>query len=210
MNRLDHFFQILPALPETVRKRMERRAALDWQALADRATLLEVAEGADSRLPSVVEALAAQLVLEVGIVPAEVASGLEGSGAAGTWIHWIAVEPDGEGYRLRNERSGELYGRVRPEALFGYTVLGLELATLLHGTCDALTKAGGMTPVMPTGGEYSLAQCVTHLHLGLRAVRERAAGAPSTLALARVVEDAWNAQSLQERAALASYGPLPP
>ena len=194
------------ALPATVRQRLDGAVPVDWQALASPATVRELtgAGPARARLPATVETLVKRLVDEVGIAPAEVAGGLEGTGAAGTWIQWIAVEPDGAGYRLRNERSGELHAAVGREALVGYAVLAMELAAILQQACDAWSAAGELAAARSVRDPGALAEFAAAIALQLKARREAAPEPLTTAAQARLLEDAWNAQSAPVREALAS------
>ena len=207
MNRADRFFRALAALPAAVRERLDDRISLDWLALGDQATALAVEEAARirSRLPAPVEALVERLVREIGIAPPEVVSGIDGKGAAGSWIHWVAIEPDGESYRARNRRSGELHAGIRPDVLVGYAVLGLELAVAWDQVREAWTEAGEKALATPDSERDALLRWAAHLHGRLRELLDTASGPPSILAQARAFEDAWNAQTLRVREELATH-----
>ena len=206
MNGRHRLARAAAALPAAVRERLDTGAPLDWQALAGPAAAHDLAGAGPARaqLPAPVEALVQRLVGEVGIAPAEVAGGLEGTGAAGTWIQWIAVEPDGEGYRLRNERSGALHAPVGQAALVGYAVLAMELAATLQHACDAWGAAGARAAARSVRDPGALAQFAAVIALQLKARREAAPEPLTTAAQARLLEDAWNAQSAPVREALAS------
>ena len=206
MNRSERYSRALAALPDAVRKRLDGRGALAWQGLAERATVLGIEDAVrtESRLPAVVEALVGRMVGEVGIAPAEVAGGIEGRGSAAAWMHGIVVEPDGKSYRLRNERSSELHAGVRPEALVGYAVLGMELADTIQQVCEAWAAAGEKAQAVRESERDTLSLYAGQLGLRLRAYHTTESGPPSTVWLARVLEDTWNAQSVPAREALAA------
>ena len=197
------FSSALAALPAAVRARLDGDSDLDWDSLADRTVAFGIDEAAraPARLPPAVETLAERLVADTGIAPAEVLRGVQGSGLAGTWMLAVAVEPDGERYRLRIKRSGELLPGVRPSALAGYVVLGMELATTVQHSCEAWTQAGEQAQGTPGDSRDGLTQCAVQMLRRLRAFSETASSPPSTLVLARSMEDEWNAQTLQMREA---------
>ena len=138
MNFDEHFTRAVALLPGPVRERLDGDFALDWPVLEDAATGAEVGDAvrAPARLPRPVEALVHRLIGDIGIVPADVAAGSECQGAASAWIHWVTMEVGGESYQLRNDRSGDVHGDIRPEAVAGYAALGLELATMLHDAVE--------------------------------------------------------------------------
>lgn len=206
MNLSVRFADALAALPSVVRERLGAGADIDWAALADPAVGVgvEMAARESTRLPAPVETLVQQLVGEVGIAPADLLNGVEGGGIANAWVQGVGIEPDGERYRLRNKRSGELLTGVRPAALAGYAVLGMELANVIHRACEAWTQAGEQRQATTEGARDDLAGCAQLVHHRLRASRDAASRTPATIALARILEDEWNAQPLEVRAALAS------
>ncbi len=195
----------LAALPADVGNRLDDDDQIDWNALADPSCALGIEEAVRTsvRLPRAVEALAQRLVADVGIAPVEVAEGSQGRGRAATWMHAVAVEPDGERYRLRIKRSGELLPGVRPAVLAGYTVLAMELATAVHQARDAWIRAGAQAQAIPDDERDALTACAADLHHRLQALSETAPRPPSALVLAQVMEDGWNAQTVEAREALA-------
>ena len=207
MNLSTRFGSALAALPAAVRARLDGDSDLDWVSLADRTTAFRIdkATRTPARLPPAVEALSVRLVADVGIAPADVVSGVQGRGIAGTWLTAVAVEPDGEHYRLRSKRSGELLPGVRPAALAGYVVLGLELATAMQHASEAWARASDRAQAIPEGSRDGLTQCAVQMFRALQVFPETVSRPPSTLALARSMEDAWNAQTLQVREALARW-----
>ena len=206
MNLSTRFTGALAALSAAVRKRLDGGDDIDWDSLTDPATALGIEEAARTsvRLPFAVETLAERLTAEVGIAPVDVVRGVQGSGTARAWMHAVAIEPDGERYRLRVKRSGEVLPGVRPAALAGYTVLALELATTVHQACEAWARAGAQAQSTPDDGHDGLVQCAVDMHHRLQAFPETGANPPSTLSLALSMEDAWNAQTVQMREALAT------
>ena len=204
MNPGELFARAAGALPKAVRERLDGDAPLDWAALEDPRTASELGDAARGRLrlPTPVEALVHRLVRDVGIVPADVAEGLERQRTASAWIHWVTVEADGESYQLRNERSGEVHVGVHPETLIGYAALGLELAAAVHETSERWLEAGERRRAAPEGGRDMLADCAGRMHTHLRAHPEAISGHPTTASLARTLEYAWNTQGAEARAAL--------
>ena len=205
MNPGQLFTRAVTMLPDAVRERLDGNVPLDWTALEDLGTgaALDEAARAHRRLPEPVEALVSRLVRDVGIVPADVAAGVERQGAANAWIHWVTVEPDGESYQLRNDRGGDVHTGVRPEAIAGYAALGLELAAMVHDACERWLEAGEGYQATPEDERSSLAQCAVRMYTLLRAQPETITGHPATASLARTLEYAWNTQSAETRAVLA-------
>ena len=201
------FARAVEALPAMVKERLDADAAIDWAGLTDRSVGVEIENAGRryARLPHSVETLIARLVAEVGIAPEDVATGTEGRGVAGRWLHEIVVEPDGEWYRLRHRQSGELLTGVRPEALAGYAVLGMELAEAVQRASQAWRQAGLRTRATPMPGGDALTRCTAQMRLGLREIPETADAPVPTAALARSLEDSWNAQSFVTRETLALY-----
>ena len=206
MNLSARFAGVLATLPPAVKERLGAGAEVDWDSLPDRAEALgnDVAARPPARLPPSLESLVRRLVADVGISPADVASGVEGSGVAAAWTRDVKVEPDGERYRLRMNGSEELLAGVRPAALLGYAVLGLELAAAVHQACEAWGRAGVPVRTMPDDDRDVLAQCVQQMRRRLRADPGTGPGPVPTLRLARCVEDGWNALALQVRETLAA------
>ena len=198
MELAELFARAATALPETVRRRMDGDAPLDWETLDDPGTgaAIDAAIRRGRRLPEPVEKLAARLIREVGVVPADLAAGLERELAANAWLRHIAVEPDGERYRLRNRRSGEVHTGVRVEALAGYAVLALELALLVHRTSEFWIEAGDG---YPDDVSAPLTQCAIRIGARLKPIVEADAGRGATGKLAGILEDAWNALGLEIR-----------
>ena len=205
MSLSTRFTSAVAALPAAVRVRLDNDSDIDWDCLSDPTTAVGIDEATRTpkRLPPAVETLVEQLVADVGIAPADVVSGVEGGGIAGTWVTAVAVEPDGERYRLRIKRSGELLHGVRPSALAGYAALGMELATAVQHACEAWVQAGEGAHTAPGESRDGLTQCAVQMLRRLQTFTETASRPPSTLARARSMEDEWNAQLLQMREELA-------
>ena len=130
MNIAERFTRAVELLPDEVRARLDGDAPLDWAALASAGLGADIghAAAAPRLLPEPVETLVHRLVEDVGIVPGDVALGVERQGAAAGWLQSVKVEGFGESYQIRNERSGEVHLGVRPEAVAGYATIALELA----------------------------------------------------------------------------------
>jgi len=201
------FAHAVASLPQAVRHRIDADPPLDWSALGDPATGVAIAEASrgERRLPEPAETLAAALIREVGIVPADLAAGLEREWAANAWLRQIAVEPDGERYRLRCRRTGELHGRARPEALAGFVLLALDLATLVHRAAESWIEAGDRYPAAADDRPAPLARCAIRVGARLKSLAGPDRG--RTGRLARILEDAWNAQSPEFREELATAIP---
>ena len=200
MNPAELFTRAVTSLPEAVGQRLDGDSPLDWRALGDPGTGLEVGDAARDhyRLPEAVEALVGRLAEDVGIVPADVVAGLQFEGRAAGW-HWrIAIEPDGEGYRMRNRRTGEVQSGLRPEAVAGYAMLALDLATAVHETCEHWIEAGDRSRRAAGDNSDPLALCAIRM-----SGRLRSAPLPgSTRSLAGILEDVWNSQNVGTRAEL--------
>ena len=204
MNPGELFAHAARTLPEAVRERLDGDAALDWAALEDLGTALELGDAARGRrrLPPPVEALVHRLVRDVGVVPADVSDGVERQRTASAWIHWVTVEADGESYQLRNDRSGEVHVGVHPETLIGYATLGLELAAVVHEAGERWFEAGERCRTIPERARSPLAECAVRMYTHLRSQPEAISGHPTTASLARTLEYAWNTQDAQVRDAL--------
>ena len=207
MDIAELFAQAAASLPQAVRHRIDADPPLDWGVLEDPATGAAIAEAArgDRRLPEPAETLAAALIREVGIVPADLAAGRERECAANAWLRQIAVEPDGERYRLRCRRTGELRGGARPEALAGYVLLALDLATFVHRAAESWIEAGDRYPAAADDGPAPLARCAVRVGARLKSLADPDRG--RTAGLARILEDAWNAQGPELREELATAIP---
>ena len=205
MNSGELFTRAVTVLPSVVRERLDGDAPLDWTLLEDGATGARLDEAARThhRLPSPVEALARRLIQELGIVPADLAAGSESQGAASVWIPWVALEAEAGCYQLRNGRSGAVYTGIRPEALAGYVTLGLELAAAIHDAGERWMEAGERFESAAEGERGPLAQCAVRIRAYLVAELGATRGQHSASRVARTLEQAWNSQSVEARAALA-------
>ena len=202
MNPAELFTRAVTSLPETVGQRLDGDSPLDWRALGDPGTGLEVGDAARDhrRLPEAVEALVGRLAEDVGIVPSDVAAGLQLEGTAAGWRRRIAIEPDGEGYRMRNRRTGEVQSGLRPEAVAGYAMLALDLATAVYETCEHWIEAGDRFRTAAGDKSDPLALCAMRM-----STRLRSAPLPgSTWSLAGILEDVWNSQNVGTRAELST------
>ena len=204
MNPDELFTRTVAMLPGAVRERLDAEFPLEWRVLEDAATGAGVGRAilAGHRLPKPVERLVNRLIGDVGIVPADLAAGVERQGSAAAWIHWVTVEADGERYLLHNDRSGEVHAGVRPEAVAGYAVLGMELATAVHEAVERWLQAGRHHRATAQDERSPLAQCAVRMHARLQAEAEAGSGQRPAARLARDLELAWNTQSVEERAAL--------
>ena len=205
MNSGELFTRAVTVLPVAVRERLDGDDPLDWSRLEDAETGVELDEAARNHrcLPSPVEALARRLIQDLGIVLADLAAASERRGAASAWIPWITLEAEAGSYQLRNERSGRVHTGVRAEALAGYVSLGLELEAAIHEASERWMEAGERFEAAAEGEQGPLAQCAVRMRaqllseFGEMPVRRSAARA------ARILEQAWNGQSAEIRAALA-------
>lgn len=204
MNLEETFTRAVALLPGPVRQRLDGDFPLDWTVLEAAATGADLGEAvrARRRLPQPVEVLVHRLIRDVGIVPADVAAGVERSGAATAWIDWVTMEADGESYLLRNDRSGDVHADVRPESVAGYATLGMDLATMLHHAVDRWLQAGEHHRATSDGERGSLGRCAVRMHAHLQAQPETVSGHHSAASLARTLEYAWNTQNVEVREAL--------
>ena len=204
MNPEKHFTRAVAALPAPIRERLSQDTPLDWSALENPATGEALADAARThdRLPTAVETLVDRLVRDVGIVPANLAAGVERQGPAEAWRHEVAIEADGECYRLRDHRGGETHVGVRPEAVAGYAILALELAAAVHEAAERWIEAGERQHTDAGGGANLLTQCAIGMCAQLGSRLDPGAEHRTTAGLAKVLERAWNNQSLKMRAAL--------
>ena len=205
MNSGELLIRAVTTLPAAVRERLDADAPLDWTQLEDRATGQRLDEAAriHHRLPSPVEALARHLIQELGIVPADLAAGCESQGSTSAWIQWVTLEAEAGAYLIRNDRSGAVYTGIRPEALAGYVMLGLELAALIHDTVERWLAAGERFEAAAEGPRGPLAQCAVRMRAYLLVEPATTLGPPRVARAARTLERAWNSQSVEARAALA-------
>ena len=205
MHAQEHFIRAVALLPEGVRERLDGDFPLDWNALEDAALADGIGEALrrGSRLPVPVEGLVRRLIQDVGVVPEDVAAGAERQGTSSAWIHWVTIEAEGESYQLRNDRSGEVFCGIRPEAIVGYATLGLELATTVHDTCERWLEAGESHRAAGESERGPLAACAVRMGAYLKALPETLSGRQTTSGLSRTLESAWNAQEFGVRSALA-------
>ena len=201
----ERFLRAVELLPDAVRERLDGHAPLDWTALEDPGIGPAVDEAvvAHRGLPKPMESLVHRLTRDVGMVPADIAAGAERQGAASAWIPWVTVEADGDGYLIRNDRSGEIHTGVRPESIAGYATLAVVLAAAVHRTCEQWVEAGGRHEAAAEDQRSNLARCAIRMRGQLLAQPEAIAGSPTTAILARTLEYAWNAQPSEVREALA-------
>ena len=205
MNSGELFTRTVTVLPVAVRERLDANAPLDWALLEDAATGVELDEAARTHqsLPPAVEALARRLVHDLGIVPSDLVAGTERQGAASAWISWVTLEAEAGSYQLRNDRSGQMYPGIRPEALAGYVVLGLELASALHAASERWMKAGERFETSAGEEQGPLAQCALRMRRHLAAELGPVPAQHGAARVARIFERAWNSQSVALRTALA-------
>ena len=198
------FTRTAALLPGPVRERLDGEFPLDWAVLEDAGTGVAVGEAARARrcLPPPVEALVHRLISDLGIVPADVAAGIERPVAAGAWIDWVTMEADGESYQLRNDRSGEVHAGIHPESVAGYAVLGMDLATLLHQAAERWLEAAAHHRTVPETERGALGRCAVWMREHLRAQPETTSGHRTAASLARALEHAWNAQDFDVRETL--------
>ena len=205
MNSGELFTRAVTVLPLAVRERLDGDAPLDWTRLEDSGTGAELDEAArvPRRLPSSVDALARRLIQDLGIAPADLAAASERRGAAGSWIPWVALEAEAGSYQLHNDRSGRVHAGVRPEALVGYVTLGLELAAAIHDASERWMEAGARFEAAAEGERGPLAQCAVRMRAYLVAELGATPGQHSAARAARILEQAWNSQSVEARSVLA-------
>lgn len=203
MNPDEYFTRTVSVLPGAVRERLDGDFPIDWAVLEDAATGAGVGKAirARRRLPEPVELLVNRLIADVGIVPTDLAAGVERQGFATAWIHWVTIEADGESYLLRNDRTGDAHAGVGPEAVAGYAALGMELATAVHEAVERWLEAGRHHRATAENERSGLAQCAVRMHEYLHEP-EAISGQRPAARLARTLELAWNTQGVEERAAL--------
>ena len=205
MNSGELFTRAVTVLPVVVRERFDADAPLDWIRMEDAATGVELDEAIRThrRLPLAVEELARRLIRDLGIAPADLAAASERHGAASAWISWVALEAEGGSYQLQNDRSGQVRVGVRPETLVGYVTLGLELSAAIHDASERWLEAGERFEATPEGDRGPLAQCAVRMRAYLVAVLGTIPGQHRAARAARVLEQAWNSQSVEARSILA-------
>lgn len=204
MNSDELFTRTVALLPDVVRERLDGEFPLDWTALEDAGAGVEVGEAVRARrcVPPPVEALAQRLISDLGIVPADVAAGIERPVPAVAWIDQVTMEADGESYLLRNERSGEIHAGIHPESVAGYAVLGMDLATLLHQAAERWLEAAAHHRTVPETERDALGRCAVRMHEHLLAQPETISGRRTAASLARAFEHAWNSQDFEVRETL--------
>ena len=206
MNIDELFTRAVALLPGEVRERLDGDFPVDWMELEDAAIGTELGEAvrARHRLPKAVEVLVSRLIMDVGIVPADLSAGTERQGAATAWIHWVTIEADGESYHLRNDRSGDVRTDIRPEAVAGYATLGMDLATAMHDAVERWIEAGEQHRATAEDERGSIARCAVRMHAHLRTQPDTISGERTAASLARALEFAWNSQGIADRATLAA------
>ncbi len=201
MNPGQFFTRAAALLPDAVRERLDGDSPLDWAAYESAETESDIGAAAQTgrRLAPAVEALAHRLIADIGIVPADLAAGIERQGAASAWIPWVTLESDGETCLIRNDRSGEVYMCVRPEAVAGYAALAMDLATTLHYAVEQWRRAADRHRATPDDRQSDLARCAVHMGERLQTLIDGATAGE----YARTLERAWNGQDGETREALA-------
>ena len=209
MQIAEAFAAALESLPEAIRARLDDGETLDWDVLESARTCTALGEAVRDRdrLPEPVETLVRRLVRDVGIVPEDVVRGIERETAASAWIDWVSVEPDGETYRIRNERSGEVHLGIPAETVAGYAILAMELATAVHRARERWLDIGDRYRAAPADTRCPLARCSVRMSDGLRSPSEPGPERPTTTDQARILETVWNGQELPLRAELAAAVP---
>ena len=200
------FTRAVKALPNAVRDRLDADVPLDWTALErpETGAMLGEAARAHQRLPEPVEVLVNRLIGDVGIATSDLAAGAENVVSAGAWSRSVAVAAEGECYRVWNGSTGELHVGIRPEAVAGYVILALELATTVHEAAERWTQAGERHKAAAGADSSLVVLCAVrifeHLQSHFEDVRERR----TTAGVANALERAWNGQSLKTRASLSA------
>lgn len=209
MNPNERFARAVAALPTSCKERLDRDAPLDWAALEDSGLGVDRGDAphAYTRLPEAVEALAQRLIRDVGLVPADVVAGTAREERASAWVQRAGIEPEGEGYRIRDNRGGEVYTNVRPEAVAGYATLALELAAAVHEAGQRWIEAGERFRGASGSEPGDLARCAIAMCDRLRSLSETVPGRAPTISVADALELAWNGQDFETRAALSAMRP---
>ena len=206
MDSAELFTRAVTSLPEAVRRRLDGGEALDWTTLADPGTGVALGEAsvAHRRLPEPVELLVRRLIRDVGIVPDDVAAGIEREGSASAWLRRVALEADGESYRLQDRLGRRVHAGVRPEAVAGYALLALELARIVHETGEGWLAAGERYRSAADDESGRLARCAIWVSARLRSRFGSDLDRRATGDLADALENAWNSQTVEMRAELAT------
>ena len=206
MNTDKLFTRAVSALPQTLRKRLDGGAPLDWPVLESPRTGARLAEAgrAHARLPEAVEVLANRLVHEVGIAPPELANARERRGDPAAWTRRAAIEAEGESYRIRQDPGSAVLDGVRPEAVAGYAILALELAAAAHEAAERWIEAGERHGTAPGGASSLLGLCAVRMLEHLRSRPGAPGDGRTTADLAELLGRAWNTQDLKTRAALSA------
>ena len=206
MNTEKLFTRAVAALPQAVRKRLDGSAPLDWKMLEDPRTGARLAEAGrvHARLPEAAEVLANRMVHDIGIVPSDLAGGVERQSDPAAWIRRASIELEGESYCVRNGVSGEAQVGVRPEAVAGYTILALELAAAVHETAQRWIEAGERHKAADGGATSLLGLYAVRMLEHLRPASGSAPERRTTAELAVVLDRAWNTQNLKTRTALSA------
>ena len=209
MSPNERFAGAVAALPGPVREWLDIGAPLGWSVLGGAETgdaVYKAARG-HRRLPHEVETLVERLIREVGIMPADVAASAEAGRSSSAWVHTVAVEPDGQSYRIRNTISGDIHTPIRPDAIAGYATLALELAATAFDAVEQWIDAGERFQAADVAPSY-LKNCAIEMRARLRSAPLSGAETDSrrgTLArLADTLEHAWNDQSPEARSALSA------
>jgi len=200
------FTRAVTSLPEAAKKRLDGDAPLDWTALQDPGAGIDLAEAvrAHGRLPGSVETLVERLIGDVGIVPTDVCAGVGREGTATAWLRRVAIEPDGESYRIRNDLTGEIHAGIRPEAIAGYATLALDLASVVHEASERWIEVGSRYRPAPGNGLSPLARCAIQMSARIGSLNDPGSNRRSTGNLAKALEDGWNSQSLTDREELST------
>lgn len=204
MNLDKSFTRAVATLPRAVRTQLDGDAPLDWAALEDAGTAAELGEAARAhgRLPDCVETLVSRLIGDVGIACVDLVTGVERQGSPGAWTREVAIESEGETYRLLNRVNGDLSAGIRVEAVAGYAILALELAQAVHEAGERWIEAGRRQRAADEHASSLLALCTRRMSEHLQAYLESEGERRTTAGLASVLERAWNTQVFKTRAAL--------
>lgn len=206
VNSAQLFTLAVTALPAATRDRLDGAAPLDWGILENPQTGEAMADAVQEHrpLPQTVESLVQRLVEDVGVVPQDLAAGVERAAAVGRWIRDASLEPDGESYRVRDHRSGRVHAGIRPEAVAGYATLALELATAVAEAAERWIRAGGRHSAAVADDASALDRCAALMSARLQSRCGTDSGQVATSTVANTLSDAWNSQSLQTREELST------
>ena len=206
VNSAQLFTLAVTALPAATRDRLDGAAPLDWRVLENPQTGEEIADAVQEHrpLPQPVESLVQRLVEDVGVVPEDLAAGVERAAAVGGWIQDASLEPDGESYRVRDHRGGRVHAGIRPEAVAGYATLALELATAVAEAAERWIQAGGRHGAAVADDASALDRCAALMSARLQSRCGTDSGRIATSTVANTLGDAWNSQSLRTREELST------